>query len=244
MTPGQAKFALTGFLLVMVGVSFNAIFLQTKPIATARAHERPTPQTGPEHARAAAGAGDSARSAPGAAGTVAQPLRIARFAPETSTPTSAPAPAGESDREPGPDTTRAIQRELRLRGYGALPGDGSLGLATRAAIIAFEQDQGLTPTGVASERLLRRILFGASVGESVAVAKERSLHVEQVNRAVQQWLAALGYQPGRVDGMLGEATVQAIREFEVDKGLVPRGRITADLVRRLSEAAAPKVQGR
>ncbi len=44
--------------------------------------------------------------------------------------------------------------------------------------------------------------------------------------------------------MLGEATVQAIREFEVDKGLVPRGRITADLVRRLSEAAAPKVQGR
>ena len=77
MTPGQAKFALTGFLLVMVGVSFNAIFLQTKPIATARAHERPTPQTGPERARAAAGAGDSARSAPGAAGTVAQPLRIA-----------------------------------------------------------------------------------------------------------------------------------------------------------------------
>ena len=42
----------------------------------------------------------------------------------------------------------------------------------------------------------------------------------------------------------GEATVQAMREFEVDKGLVPRGRITADLVRRLSEAAAPKVQGR
>jgi peptidoglycan hydrolase-like protein with peptidoglycan-binding domain len=199
----------------------------------------------PRAAHAANGARACARrSAPGAAGTVAQPLRIARFAPETSTPTSAPAPAGESDREPGPDTTRAIQRELRLRGYGALPGDGSLGLATRAAIIAFEQDQGLTPTGVASERLLRRILFGASVGESAAVAKERSLHVEQVNRAVQQWLAALGYQPGRVDGMLGEATVQAIREFEVDKGLVPRGRITADLVRRLSEAAAPKVQGR
>ena len=242
MTPGQAKFALTSFLLVMVGVSFNAIFLQTKPIATARAHERPTPQPGSEHARAAADAGDTARSAPGAAGAVAQPLRIARFAPET--PTSAPAPAGDSDREPGPDTIRAIQRELRLRGYGALPGDGSLGLATRAAIIAFEQDQGLTPTGAASERLLRRILFGVSVGESAAVAKERSPHVEHVNRAVQQWLASLGYQPGRVDGVLGESTVQAIREFEVDKGLVPRGRITADLVRRLSEAAAPKVQGR
>ena len=83
-----------------------------------------------------------------------------------------------------------------------------------------------------------------SVGESAAVARERSPHVEQVNRAVQQWLASLGYQSGRVDGMLGESTVQAIREFEVDKGLVPRGRVTADLVRRLSEAAAPKVQGR
>ena len=40
-------------------------------------------------------------------------------------------------------------------------------------------------------------------------------------RAVQQWLAALGYQPGRTDGRPGEETVKAIRDFEMDKGLVP-----------------------
>jgi peptidoglycan hydrolase-like protein with peptidoglycan-binding domain len=246
MTPGQARFALTGFLLVTVGVAFNAIFLQTKPIATARALERPTARPGPEQARLVAAPDEAARQAAEAAHTGAQPLRIARFAPNISAPGDGPpgAPVTGTDRDAGPDTVRAIQRELRLQGYGALPGDGSLGLATRAAIIAFEQDQGLTPTGVASERLLRRILFGVSGGESAAAAKDRSPHVEQLNRAVQQWLASLGYQPGRVDGMLGESTVQAIRDFEVDKGLVPRGRITADLVRRLSEAASPKAQGR
>ena len=61
---------------------------------------------------------------------------------------------------------------------------------------------------------------------------------------MQQWLAALGYQPGRIDGRPGEETVEAIRDFEMDKGLVPRGRVSAELVARLSEAAAPKPSSR
>ena len=72
----------------------------------------------------------------------------------------------------------------------------------------------------------------------------RSGHAEQVLRAVQQWLAALGYQPGRTDGRPGEETVKAIRDFEMDKGLVPRGRVSAELVARLSEAAASKPASR
>jgi peptidoglycan hydrolase-like protein with peptidoglycan-binding domain len=48
-----------------------------------------------------------------------------------------------------------------------------------------------------------------------------------VIRTVQQRLAALGYRIGRVDGWLGEDTVKAIRDFEMDKGLVPKGRICA-----------------
>jgi peptidoglycan hydrolase-like protein with peptidoglycan-binding domain len=65
-----------------------------------------------------------------------------------------------------------------------------------------------------------------------------------VIRSVQQWLAALGYQPGRIDGRPGEDTAKAIRDFEMDKGMVPRGRVSAELVSRLSEAAAPKPSGR
>ena len=72
----------------------------------------------------------------------------------------------------------------------------------------------------------------------------RSARAEQIIRSVQQWLAALGYQPGRIDGRLGEDTVKAIRDFEMDKGLVPRGRVSAELVTRLGEAAAPKSSSR
>lgn len=227
MTPGTARIALASFVVVTVGVAGNA-FLQAKPVATARA--------GVDRVRVAAdgeAAADAGR----------QPLRIARHALETSSLASAPV-AADVDNEAGPETVRAIQRELGLRGYGPLAGDGILGLPTRAAIMAFEHDQGLTPSGVASERLLRRILFGVSAGETTGGGKERSSQAEEVIRAVQHRLAALGYRPGQVEGRLDEATAQAIRAFEADKGLVPRGRITAGLVTRLSEAAAPKARGR
>ncbi len=102
-------------------------------------------------------------------------------------------------------------------------------------------------SGEASERLLKRILLGAadSTGADAAAAgRVRSGHAEQVIRSVQQWLAVLGYQPGRIDGRLGEDTVKAIRDFEMDKGLVPRGRVSAELVVRLGEAAMPKSMSR
>jgi peptidoglycan hydrolase-like protein with peptidoglycan-binding domain len=75
-------------------------------------------------------------------------------------------------------------------------------------------------------------------------AKIRSVQAEQVIRAVQQRLAALGYRIARADGWLGEDTVKAIREFEMDKGLVPKGRISAELMARLGETAERKPASR
>ena len=150
-------------------------------------------------------------------------LRIARFAPDAAR-IDPPPPA--PDREADAETVRAIQRELKLRGYGPLGSDGAIELATRAAIMAYEHDQGVALTGEASERLLKRILFGAVETPGTAsggAGKIKSASAEQVVRSVQQWLAALGYQPGRTDGRLSEDTIKAIREFEVEKGLVPRG---------------------
>ena len=103
--------------------------------------------------------------------------------------------------------------------------------------MAYEHDHGLALTGEASEaaaeahpaRRRRRAPSAAGRG-----ARCRSVHAEQVIRTVQQWLAALGYRVARVDGRLGEDTVKAIRDFEIDKGLVPKGRISAELVTRLS----------
>jgi peptidoglycan hydrolase-like protein with peptidoglycan-binding domain len=241
MTPGQARIALLSFLLVSAGVATNALFLQARPpvagkAATERASSRP----------AADRAGKVSEAITLRRGGLPeeQALRIARFAPDLDK--IDPAPAGP-DEVADTETIRAIQRELKLRGYGPVAGDGVIGLTTRAAIMAFEHDHAMALSGEASERLLKRILLGATdaaSADSLGAGKVRSSHAEQLIRSVQQWLAALGYQPGRIDGRPGEETVKAIRDFEVDKGLVPRGRVSAELVVRLSEAAVPKASSR
>ena len=241
MTPGQARIALLSFLLVTTGVVVNALFLQSRSaVANRSAIERPPARAPADRGRKSSEAARIDRSKPGPTQVAAgeQPLRIARFAPDSAKLDALlQAPRDEADGE----TIRAIQRELRSRGYGPITGDGVLGLSTRAGIMAFEYDYGLGLTGEASEELLKRILLGASAGiEPAGAAKVRSVQAEQVIRTVQQRLAALGYRVARVDGRLGEDTVKAIRDFEMDKGLVPKGRICAELVVRLSDAVAPK----
>ena len=241
MTPGQARIALLSFLLVSAGVVTNALFLQARPpVAGKGAGERASTRPAPDKAGKLGETPMTRRS-----GLPEEPaLRIARFAPDHGKIDPAPAgPDGSADAE----TIRAIQRELKLRGYGPVPGDGVIGLTTRAAIMAFEHDHAMALSGEASERLLKRILLGATdpgSADSAGAGKVRSGHAEQVIRSVQQWLAALGYQPGRIDGRPGEETVRAIRDFEMDKGLVPRGRISAELVVRLGESAVPKPSSR
>ncbi len=245
MTPGQARVALLGFLLVTVGVATNALFLQAgSSLATKAVAERPAPRPAADKAAklgepAATGRRGALWSSP-----EEQALRIARFAPDPGK--IDPAPAGPDDTADA-ETIRAIQRELKLRGYGPVAGDGAMGLTTRAAIMAFEHDHGMALSAEANDRLLKRILLGAADPASVdssGAGRVRSARAEQIIRSVQQWLAALGYQPGRIDGRLGEDTVKAIRDFEMDKGLVPRGRVSAELVTRLGEAAAPKSSSR
>jgi peptidoglycan hydrolase-like protein with peptidoglycan-binding domain len=151
-------------------------------------------------------------------------------------------PSGDGNVE----TIRAVQRELKARGYGPVTLDGVPGLATRAAIMAFEADNALPLTGEASETVLKRILLGVSAAgpEDAAAMTPPSPRACEVIRAVQNWLTQLGYQPGPADGGMSSDTVSAIRFFEMDKGLVPKGRISAELVTRLADAAPLKSAGR
>jgi len=244
MTPGQARVALLTFLLVTTGVVVNALFLQNRaPVATKASTERPPARPPAERIRKSGEVTRTDRSKHGPTEAAKdQPFRIAHFAPDTAKlDAPLPMPQGEAS----PETVRAIQRELKSRGYGPLASDGVMGLTTRAGIMAFEYDHGLGLSGEASEDLLRRILLGTSTDAELAGAgKVRSIQAEQVIRTVQQRLSGLGYRVGRVDGWLGEDTVKAIRDFEMDKGLVPRGRISAELVTRLIEAAVSKPSSR
>ena len=50
---------------------------------------------------------------------------------------------------------------------------------------------------------------------------------------IQTGLAELGYDPGLVDGKMGEKTKQAIRDFQRDRSLQPTGVATSELLNEL-----------
>ena len=176
------------------------------------------------------------------------PRRFARLRPDAAHAnrpgdTLPEAPDSEGD----PDTIKAVQRELTAQGYGPLSSDGVPGLVTRAAIMAFEHDHRMALTGEATERVLSRLLLGpvgtANEAADPAAGRIRSPQAELVMRTVQQSLAALGYQVGRIDGKAGDDIARAIREFELDSGLRPTGRVSSEVFSRLGRvvaAAKPK----
>jgi peptidoglycan hydrolase-like protein with peptidoglycan-binding domain len=171
------------------------------------------------------------------------PRRFARMKPDAAkADTTADTLPDAPDAEGDPDTIRAVQRELTSRGYGPLVADGVPGLVTRAAIMAFEHDSHTALTGEATEKVLARLVIGvtgdASQSLDQAAGRVRSAQAEIVMRTVQQSLAALGYQVGKIDGRTGDETERAIREFELDEGLKPTGRISADVFSRLGRVVA------
>jgi peptidoglycan hydrolase-like protein with peptidoglycan-binding domain len=239
MTPRQAQIALLSFALLAAGVAFNALVLQRKPGGTTEATAATGPALAPpHHTRKGQESAPASRSPQRTSETAReeQPLRIARFAPQSAKIDAMPEPPED---EPDSATIAAIQRELKQRNYGPLPVDGILRPATRAAIMAFEFDRGLPLSGQASAQTLKLILLGAPAGGSAPGAgKVRSVHAEEIVRGVQKSLVTLGYQSASPDGRLGDDTIKAIRDFEMDRGLVPKGRVSADLLSRLSEAVA------
>jgi peptidoglycan hydrolase-like protein with peptidoglycan-binding domain len=246
MTPRRARQALCVFLVLAVAVAYNALFRQLRPAvgggisAEAPALAAPAPmRAAPSKAAPSPPAEriQSRKDAPEKRGAV-------RVKPEwATTGATGTSVVVQKSEAASPETVRAIQRELRQRGYGNLPSDGTLRLQTRAAIMAYEYDQGLPLSAQASEGLLSRILFGGS-SPSQGQGQVGTPEAAELVRFVQQSLAALGYQPGSVNGQFEADTMRAIREFEMDKGLVPKGRISAELIGQLTAPTAPKLSRR
>jgi peptidoglycan hydrolase-like protein with peptidoglycan-binding domain len=239
MTPRQACIVLVGFVLLAAGVAVNALYLQGEAGASRRAAgDASTARPPADRAQRT----DARDGRPGARATPAdQPKRAAMLKPDPKADAPPEAPLNEASA----DTIRAIQRELKQRGLGSLASDGIVRPATRAAIMAFEHDNQLPLTGEATDALLKRILLGASAASDSSGAGEvRSPHAQALIRHVQRLLTARGYRPGPIDGRFSAETVAAIRVFETDQGLVPKGRISVDMLGRLDAPAGPKTAAR
>jgi peptidoglycan hydrolase-like protein with peptidoglycan-binding domain len=231
MTAADLKIAGAVFLALTVSVGINLFALQDRRAGSAIetsaiGFTTPPPLAGP--------ASSSDLGPPLPPGTAR--LRIAPPIPVAANT----APAGNSS-----EIIRGIQRELNARGYDAGSPDGVAGIVTRAAIMAFEHDYGMPLTAAPTQDLLSRIVLGSSSASTARNIAERpsSPDADAVIRLVEQQLAARGYTPGKVDGMPDDQLARAIREFEVDQKLPESGRISGQLVSRLTRLQGQGVSG-
>ena len=121
------------------------------------------------------------------------------------------------------DHVRDLQRRLTALDFTPGPADGDFGSNTADAVRSFQEARGLDVDGIcgtdtwsalveAGHRLGNRLLYLHSPmfrGDDVA--------------ALQEHLGALGFDPGRIDSILGPDTGAALNEFQRNSGLVADG---------------------
>lgn len=125
-----------------------------------------------------------------------------------------------------------IQRLLTRRGYKPGPIDGMMGHRTREAIRQFQQERNLRVDGEPSIALLAALNTPDQLFTPVIKAKASTVDPSMVTK-IQLGLANWGYNPGPADGILGERTWQAIKQFQRDQGLRVDGRPSAELAAML-----------
>lgn len=224
MTPRQARIALATFTLLAAGVAYNALHMQSDAtpvkvasesakVASPRGEKQPPTRSRPQQGM----------------------KRTAQLKPDSGKAGDMPDILPD---EAGADTVRAIQRELNQRGFGPVASDGVMRAVTRAAIMSYEHDNRLPLTGEATEALLTRLVLGApGTSPPTGAGEVGSPHAEAMVRKVQSMLVASGYRPGPANGRLGTETISAIRAFEQEQGLAPKGRISAEVLTRLQNSA-------
>ncbi len=221
MTSFQARLNLLVFILIAVLISANALYLQDS------AHSSKKQVVKKQTIREIPKRNSS--------------IRIIPSKPEETTSSISEEKPVEKqikdDDENGvitADTVKAIQRELKTKGYSPGLLDGAPGLETRAAILAFEYDMGLPLTATPSEDVLRKIIFGFPNKQRKKGARNgETATSKHVVKVVQKMLLSLGYAAGHATGDITRDTQLAIKEFETNRRLKVTGRVSGRLIQEL-----------
>ena len=144
----------------------------------------------------------------------------------------------------GADVTK-LQKKLQDLGYLAGNADGKFGVATEAAVIAFQRNNNLTADGKAGTATQSKLYSGTankSGGNAVKISGNNaggrdvtgiaSTGYETLQfgsegeavRKLQNRLASLGYKPGYTDGRFGAATEAAVMAYQANNSLTVDGK--------------------
>lgn len=119
-----------------------------------------------------------------------------------------------------------LQNHLVGAGYLARTVDGDYGSTTREAVALFQQDHGLQVTGLAddstSDRIKAAVGKGYRNGGGIVYAKGNR---GSVIAEMQEKLQEAGCLEGTADGVYGTDTYEAVRKYQMDRGIPVSGAI-------------------
>ena len=140
---------------------------------------------------------------------------------------------------------RKLQQKLKDLGYLAGSVDGKFGVATEAAVIAFQKNNNLTADGKAGSATQSKLYSGnankargkaadistsktsgqdtTDIASTGYVTLENGSYGDAV-RNLQQRLRSLGYYTGSVDGKFGDSTEAAVMAFQLRNDLTVDGK--------------------
>ncbi len=223
MLPRRVTVQLLAFLVLSGGVAANVFFLQSSGRGAGSARVSDATAWSIAAIEAAEFGDTGSIGHPRGENKSGRGLNLAALAADGAPKSN----AGEIE------VTRAVQRELQIRGYETGGRDGIVGIMTRGAIMAFEHDHGLPLTARPSELLLKAIILGEGGKPQGKPGNAETAEAQDVIRSVQRSLVKLGYKPGNANGKLTSETARAIRAFEGDQALGETGRISGPLIARL-----------
>jgi len=144
-----------------------------------------------------------------------------------------------------PASVALVQQQLQQQGFDVQPIDGAWDRSTAQAVLNFQQQQGLDPTGNLNVETiqalgLQQVLEGTTerkfqtLPEQLAASEGVALYISPSNiRRIQQNLSQQGFYTGQVDAAWGPATREAIRKYEQEKGLQATGNVNLRLINTL-----------
>ncbi len=140
---------------------------------------------------------------------------------------------------PTPAQVAEAQKQLRALGHDT-SGDetGVIGSATTVAVEAFQHQRGLPVTGILDLETRQRIEeAGWQLGSRLLFVTRPHLRGDDV-AVLQEKLALLGFDPGRIDGIFGVMTEHAVSDFQSNCGLEPSGVLTRATFQELNRLSA------
>jgi len=135
------------------------------------------------------------------------------------------------------NTVRQAQKTLNDRGYRTGGVDGRMGPQTQAALVNFQRAEKLKPTGRLDGATL------AALGLDKGNAAGSSRYDAATIRKVQETLNDRGFKAGPPNGVLGERTSAALREFQKSENFAVTGQLNPRTLAALGIPEQPASAG-